>query len=105
MQDGCWVQHTVAQGELPFGQKCTFDHNQEVAPYNFSTAYAWIGMISRSNPTRDGRVIRTQQYNYFQSLNLQQQNDFCYLGELTIHHTTMAVRQIMTFNSLNFHNL
>ena len=31
----------------------------ERSPYlNFSTAYAWIGMIDRRNPSRDGEVIR-----------------------------------------------
>ena len=31
----------------------------------FSTAYVWIGMISRSNPSRDGVVIRAQRYTLF----------------------------------------
>ena len=39
---------------------------------NFSTAYAWIGMISRSSPSRDGIVIRTQRYPFSHLSNITQ---------------------------------
>ena len=71
---------------------------------NLSTAYAWIGMISRSSPSRDGIVIRTQRYPFSHLSNITQISLFCFLGELTTLHM-VAVPQTSTINSLSFHLL
>ena len=68
----------------------------------FSTAYVWIGMISRSNPSRDGVVIRAQRHNLFTFFFKIWNKLYVFPGESTTPHIIMAVHPTMTFSSLSF---